>query len=158
MIVLEKWDRSKNPSRYAKNATYLSLPDFFAVREDFCGLFSRVIPLVPVTRDLATVRHQSLRRRNECLNSQLRLRRKCNIDVPAAIGQDLSTAVRRTGMTVTADFGIAGRLEAYTENYPGMNWCKVRKVVRVMHVGVTGWETFRAYELGKWLIAPDQRH
>ena len=36
--------------------------------------------------------------------------------------------------------------------------CKVRKVVSVMHVGVTGWETFRAYELGKWLITPDQRH
>ncbi|KAD3641080.1 hypothetical protein E3N88_30303 [Mikania micrantha] len=30
-------DRSKNPSRYAKNVTCLSLPDFFAVREDSGG-------------------------------------------------------------------------------------------------------------------------
>ncbi|KAD6796645.1 hypothetical protein E3N88_07541 [Mikania micrantha] len=36
--------------------------------------------------------------------------------------------------------------------------CKVRKIVSVMHVEEMGWETFRTYELGKWLITPDQRH
>ncbi|KAC9475828.1 hypothetical protein E3N88_45775 [Mikania micrantha] len=35
---------------------------------------------------------------------------------------------------------------------------KVRKVVSDMHIEEMGRETFRAYELGKWLIALDQRH
>lgn len=35
--------------------------------------------------------------------------------------------------------------------------CNVMKVVSVMHIEEMGWETFRAYELGKWLITLDQR-
>ncbi|KAD5802494.1 hypothetical protein E3N88_13854 [Mikania micrantha] len=36
--------------------------------------------------------------------------------------------------------------------------CKGRKVVSVMHIEEMGWETFRAYELDKWLLTPDQCH